>query len=274
MSTGLDNFAFGDTGRQIYEFLWDEFAAWYLEASKARLYGDDAVAAAAARATLVYVVDSSLRLLHPFMPFVTEALWQRFPRDGGSEHALILAQWPRGGTVDADAVARFARCQALVRAVRNARAEYDVAPSKRVPISVFADSVTAADIREEVAALALLAKIDVDQFVVHVEDSNVAGDSQGEGDDEFLHLNIDQGLRAVIPLRDMIDFEKERLRLEKQIGRVQKNLDELRRRLNAPGFAEKAPADIVSAAKKNAGNLDSQLHSLNQRLEAVLRMAR
>lgn len=272
VSAGLDSFSFGDTGRQIYEFLWDEFAAWYVEVSKARLYGDDEEAAACARATLVYVLDTTLRLLHPFMPFVTEALWQRLPRDASGEHALIAAQWPAGGVVDEDAVSRFERCQALLRAVRNARAEYDVAPSKRVPMSVFADAVTAADVRNEMAALALLAKIDVDKFEVHVEADDGGEHGKGE-EEEFLHLNVDRRLRAVIPLRDMMDYEKERVRLEKQIGRVQKDLDGLQRRLSAPGFAEKAPAKIVDAAKENAGNLDSQLQSLQQRLEAVLRMA-
>lgn len=274
VGTGLESLAFGDAGRQIYEFLWDEFADWYVEASKTRLYGSDAEAARVARATLVYTLDTCLRLLHPFMPFVTEALWHRFPRDKSPEAALITAAWPKGGEIDHDAIKRFERIQALIRSIRNARAEYQVVPAKRIPVTVRADEITAHDVEDAQSVIALLAKVDPERLLVESlrpsEPNNEAAvDAES---DECLHLNAAGGLQAVIPMRDMIDYDKERLRLEKQIGRVQKDLDGLRRRLNAPGFAEKAPPHVVSATRTNAGDLDEQLESLTKRLDAVKKM--
>lgn len=272
VDAGLDTLSFGDVGRQIYEFLWDEFADWYVEASKTRLYGKDEVAARQARATLVYVMDTCLRLLHPFMPFVTEALWHRFPRDGSPEQALITAAWPTGGRVDDEAVRRFEKLQALVRSIRNARAEYQVEPGRRIPIDVRAESLTAADVEAEKNVVCALAKLDPGQFEVEIVAENVPKTAEDK-DSAALHLYVADGLEAVIPMRGMIDFEKERKRLEKQSQKLQKDLEGLQRRLSAPGFADKAPAAVVAQTKESAVELDAQLASLNKRLTEVVRMA-
>lgn len=274
VSSSLDSLSFGDAGRQIYEFLWDEFAAWYVEISKARLYNSSNKSteemAATARTTLVYVMDMSIRLLHPLMPFLTEALWQRLPRSAEGEQALITAKWPSRAPCDPEAEARFGRLQALVRAVRNVRAEYDVAPSKRVPVEVYTDSQTAQDIREELQALSLLARIEPSQFIVH-DESGVS--SREEVSDEYSSTIVEQGLRVVLPLRELIDHEKEMARVNKQISKVQKDLDGLTRRLSSPGFTEKAPEAVVKSARENAAKLEEQLQGLNERLVVVSRMA-
>lgn len=273
VDTGLGTLAFGDAGRQIYEFLWDEFADWYLEASKTRLYGEDKEAARQARATLVYVMDTCLRLLHPFMPYVTEALWHRFPRDESPEQALVVATWPKGGSIDEDSVRRFERLQSLVRSIRNARAEYQVEPGRKIPMTIRAESVTASDVQDEKNVLCSLAKLDPDQFEIEVI---VESESTTEGhadDTSALHLYVADGLEAVIPMSGMIDFEKERKRLEKQSQKVQKDLEGLQRRLNAPGFAHKAPPAVVAQTKESAVELDSQLASLTKRLQEVAKLS-
>ena len=115
----LDAYDFGPAGTSIYSFLWDEYADWYIEISKRRIAGGDPAAAAQARRTLVYVLDACLRLLHPFMPFITEEIWQRLPHQGDS---LMIAPWPQLEEqelpVDSAAVAQFEAMQGLVRALR------------------------------------------------------------------------------------------------------------------------------------------------------------
>lgn len=309
VSSGLDTLAFGESARQIHDFLWDEFADWYVETSKTRFWAagaavDGAAAPSAAavarqqadaRATLVYVLDTCLRLLHPFMPYVTEALWQRFPRPAGqAEPALITAAWPAGGPVDADAIRRYERLQALVRSVRNARAEYRVEPSARVPLTVYAAPGVAADVRGEAAMLGLLAKVDVARLVVQdvtdgsldgvggpagaggvAADANGGGGGNGDGAPTAaeVHLVVADGLRAVLPMAGLVDYAKERARLDKRVGKLEADRAGLERRLSAPSFADKAPAAVVAATQAAAAELDEQLGSLRQRLEELRALA-
>lgn len=277
VTEGLENLEFGEVGRRIHDFLWDEFADWYVEASKTRLYGKDANAAEMSRTTLVYVLDSCLRLLHPFMPFVTEALWHRFPRDGSSESALITAAWPHGGHVDHDAICRFDRLQMLIRAVRNARAEYKLDASKRIPLVIHADKQTLQDAQEETAVLALLAKIDADriEFRTHhklaIEQTSQSScpEATDSIDKSVIRLIVAEELDAYLPLKGVLDVEKERGRLEKQLEKVQKDLDGLLKRLNADGFTKKAPAHVVSATRESANGLTEKVGSLMKRIAEV-----
>jgi len=281
VSHDLETFQFGDAGRQIYEFLWDVFAAWYVEIAKSRLYATDmdsnsesVAAALTTRATLVYVVDICLRILHPLMPFVTEALWQRLPRSkhGEGEQALIIAKWPTKAPRDLDAEERFDRIQAFVRSVRNARAEYDVVPSNRIPAVVYADATAAKDIEGEKGAIATLAKINPENFEVHLESNGTDTEAETPGD-QFLNIRVDAGLRVVIPLADLIDYEKERKRLEKQIAKLEKDREGLSRRLGAAGFREKAPENVVRTAVENKEKIEEVLQGLNERLATVIEMA-
>ncbi|KAA8495921.1 Valine--tRNA ligase, chloroplastic/mitochondrial 2 [Porphyridium purpureum] len=276
VTNSLDNYSFGESGRLIQEFLWDEFADWYIEISKTRLASDDfsEQRKMEARCTLLYVFDSCLRLLHPFMPYVTEAVWQRLPHDEQVEEALIIARWPAVdvSVVSANDVAAFQRMQALVRAVRNARAEYQVEPKKRVAVTLqVADKVEAETFRTEVAMLALLARIDPSALTVEVVSNSTDQTQYGSG--EYTQLIVAENLTAYLPLADLIDVEKERARLEKQQAGLEKNLEGLRKRLSAPGFAERAPADVVQQTSKQAQDLESQLAALSARLTELSRFA-
>lgn len=267
VSNGLETLEFGDVGRRIYEFLWDEFADWYVEVSKTRLYGQDEANAKNARATLVYVLDSCLRLLHPFMPYVTEALWQRFPRDRATEAALISATWPAGGSVDHGAIRRFERMQALVRSIRNARAEYQLIPSKQIPLVVRGDAITAADVADEGAMLVMLAKLDPEQLTIEGLTSQTPTDV--EIDKSAIHLIVADGLEAFLPLKGMLDVDKEKARLEKQLGKAEKDREGLLKRLNSPKFASKAPAKVVAETQAVARELDEKVASLVRRIAEV-----
>lgn len=270
---GMEALSFGDAGRQIYEFLWDDFADWYVEASKTRFFDKREEECRQARATLVYVMDTCLRLLHPFMPFVTEAIWHRFPRDGSPEQALIIAQWPSGGSIDHDALRRFERLQSLIRCLRNARAEYDVDHGRRIPLTIRTDSVTGTDVDVEKGMLFLMSKVDPDNYKIEIVERADSLGSQNSSDDESLHLFVDDILECVLPMQSMIDYEKERNRLEKQSTKLQKDLDGLNKKLSAPDFAKKAPPAIVAKVKTSATELDAQLASLTKRLSEIEKLA-
>ncbi|ONM27890.1 Valine--tRNA ligase chloroplastic/mitochondrial 2 [Zea mays] len=146
VSRSYDKFFFGDAAREIYDYFWGDFADWYIEASKTRLYhSSDKIAAATAQSVLVYVFENILKLLHPFMPFVTEELWQAFPY---RKQALMVTPWPTTDLPkDLRSIKRFQNLQSLIRGIRNVRAEYSVEPAKRISASV----VATADVLEYVS---------------------------------------------------------------------------------------------------------------------------
>lgn len=193
----------------IYSFLWDEYADWYIEISKKRI-GAGGASAMEARRTLVYVLDSCLRLLHPFMPYVTEELWQRIPHAGPS---LMVAQWPQLDDTplptDARAEGEFSSLQSLVRSVRNARAEYRVEPGKLIAATVVAGEEPLRMLQAEGEAIAMLARIAPSQL-------EFALPSDPQPEEGVVRLVADESVEAVLPLKEMVNAAKERARLGKQ----------------------------------------------------------
>ena len=162
VTNDLETYNFGEAGRRIYEFLWDEYADWYIEISKIRMR--DPVQAKISRRVLVYVWDSCLKLLHPFMPFLTETLWQLSPHKGDS---IMIADWPQTDSIklasDNNAINGFKSLQALVRSIRNARAEYNVEAGKKIGalIRIGSNVGTLKDsISNDLPILGLLARLD------------------------------------------------------------------------------------------------------------------
>ena len=259
----LESYDFGPAGQSIYAFLWDEYADWYIEISKRRIGSTDAAAAAKARRTLVYVLDSCLRLLHPFMPFVTEELWQRLPHAGES---LMISRWPQMEedgplATDARAVAHFESAQALVRSVRNARAEYKVEPAKKIGATVVAPAELAAEIEAEADALAFLARVAPDSFRVT--------SGAAEAEEAAVQLVVEDGLMAYLPLAEMVDAKKERARLGKQRTKLSADLEKLEKRLSSPGFAEKAPPHILQKTQGEVAELNEKLTAVAAALEQL-----
>lgn len=263
VTTALEAYSFGDAGRQIYEFLWDEYADWYIEVSKTRMRGtDDPAKAVASRRVLVYVWDTCLRLLHPFMPFLTEALWQQVPHHGQS---IMMVDWPQTDgaaalATDTNAEGGFKSFQALIRAVRNTRAEYNVEPGKKIAaiVRVGGSNSPSAPIleellRTEVAAMSMLARLDEAALVVQGAsyDASVLG--------QTVHLVVEEGLEAFLPMTDMIDYDKERSRLGKQAEKLRKDIGGLESRLSSKGFADKAPAEVVAEVRAKLAEQKEQL---------------
>ena len=253
----LEAFNFGEAGRQIYEFIWDEFADWYIEISKTRS-GDEG---RAARRTLVYVWDSCLRLLHPFMPFITEVLWQVAPHRGSS---LMLAEWPLMATaaalpVDAAAVADFESIRSVVRSVRNARAEYNVEAGKKIAAVVrIASPHLRAQLSSERAALCLLAKIDDAQLLIETPSASSTPPAGA------VHLVVQEGLEIFLPTSGMVDYAKEIVRLTRQAEKLQKDVATLEARLASPGYLDKAPEKLVAEVRATIADKREQVATIER----------
>lgn len=264
VTTDYERFFFNEAGRAIYDFFWSDFADWYIEASKTRLYkNEDTTSLSRAQAVLSYVFETVLRLLHPFMPFVTEELWQGMPHEG---EALIVSPWPQcSRPKDSKALQDFDSLQALVRSIRNARAEYSVEPAKRISAYIVASPANQPFIEEEKAVLVSLSRLDLDGCYI-------VSSPPGEAD-QAVHLIIAEGLEAYLPLADMVDIGKEVERLQKQAAKLQADFDSNTKRLSSSKFVEKAPAAVVQGVRDQAKEAEEKLQIINSRLELLNAMA-
>jgi valyl-tRNA synthetase len=225
-------------------FTWDELAAWYLESVKGRIAGEhaDTPDGEVARAVLTHCFDQALRLLHPIVPFITEALWQRFPGRVPGEF-LARAAWPTLRTGDAGAtdlrVTEFDLVRAAVDGVRRVRSDYTVSPSAWVDAVVVAAAETRPVFEQEAALVGRLARARVS-----------VTDVSPNGGGGAAHVVVGRGAELVIPLGGLVDVEKECAKLEKELAELDKQLGALRGRLGNDGFVSRAPAQVVEAERQ------------------------
>ena len=253
----FQGYQYGEAGRQIYEFFWGDFADWYVEAAKLQLNQGGQVALNTA-SNLVRVLDTSLRLLHPFTPFITEELWghlkgavQQSPlanRLGDWPEALIIAPWPTARPEEgweAGKLADFALVQEVVRSIRNLRSEKNVKPGRRIP-AILVSSVAAPILRAQAATIAALAGLDAARLEIL---ESVPAKPQG-------HIGLVIGsIEIFLPLAGMVDASEQRMRLEKDLAETQSQIERLQNLL-AGSFAEKAPSAVVQKERdKLAGFL-------------------
>jgi len=256
----VDSWQLGEAGRQLYDFLWNEYCDWYIEAAKVRLYEGTPAEAASTRQVLVFVLEESLRLLHPYMPFVTETIWQNLPALGGTEaagtRALIATAWPTiDGWADSKADDAFARIQDAVRAIRNARSEYNVEPSRRIAAQFSAGEYTAV-LRENIAIVTSLARLDSAEVLV-------AEELPAPEKASTLALT---GMTIYLPMAGLVDLAAERTRLQKEIDNLDNQLNKIAGLLNNPGFVNKAPANVIEREKGRQTELQEKREQLALRL--------
>jgi len=268
----IERYQLGEAGRKVYEFLWDDFADWYIEASKTRLYegagGGDERAAEQSKKVLVYVLDRALRILHPYMPFVTEMLWHHLPKkemkQGQAAHSLMLSDWPMlEGEVlfqDDAAVKEFETFQMVVKSVRNARAEYKVEQGAKVPADIIVGEGGWGELFEkERNALVLLARLEGEQVRILQSGSAEAEAVCGGSEGEMVRLVVQDGIEVYLPMSGLIDKDKELERLTRQEGKLRTESEKLRGRLEGKGFVDKAPEKVVEKAREELRELESQL---------------
>ncbi len=251
----FQEFQYGEAGRHIYDFLWSEYCDWYLEIAKIALYGEDEAAKERTRRVLVYVLEKALRLLHPYMPFVTEAIWQQLPHEGES---IMLAPWPEAGPRDEAAEEDFTRIRDLIRAIRNVRAEYGVEPGKRIPAIVAAGERMAL-VESMRDVLVQLARLDPDALTVaeHVEAPDLAA------------TVVEGGITVHLPLAGMIDLEAERRRLQKELENIRKQIARSEGLLANANFVEKAPEHVVNREREKLAKLREDEAKIAARLKVL-----
>jgi valyl-tRNA synthetase len=260
----MSEYGFGDASQILYEALWSEYCDWGVELAKIRL-GDEALSPAERDATwwtLVDVLDTYLRLLHPIMPFITEAIWERLPHGEGDPELLIVADWPVVGAEaqDRDAEAEVAAWIDLVRAVRNARAEARIEPAAWLPVDVFvpdALAATFAALRPAIERLARARPLERTESIASTRQRVEGGLSVIAGDLEAV-------VRPVA--NDAAQEERDRARLERELAEAQGMLAAARARLANEAFTSKAPAAVVEGVRARAGELEELVARLAERL--------
>jgi valyl-tRNA synthetase len=255
----IENYNFGEAGRQLYEFFWSEYADWYIEIAKIRLYGTDSRAQATARRVLVYVLDRTLRMLHPFIPFVTEAAWQHLPHDG---EALIVADWPTESHTlpDEEAEAHMALLMELIRTIRNIRSEYNVEPGKRIPAHIAAGEHLPV-LKKHAEIVAALGRLDEQALRMEA--------SLPKKPDGCIAQVISGGVEVHLPLAGMIDLDAERSRAQKELAQLEGWIAASKAKLNNKGFTEKAPPAVVAKERDKLADLELQAAKVQQRLQGL-----
>ena len=250
----LRKFEMGEAARQVYDFVWGEFADWYIEIAKVRARSGDA-SAASPLPVLAYVLDRSLRLLHPFMPFVTEEIWQNLAsRVGGIDgEALIVAAYPRGesGYHDAAAEREMATLIDVVRALRNIRAEKKVEPGKFIEAYAVADG----------ARLVLETGAPYIETLARVRPLHVVA-SPDDAPREQVATAVLEGVTAVVPLAGLFDVAAERARLEKLIAEAEADAARIEAKLGNEQFRAKAPPKIIATEEERLASVRHRLEGL------------
>ncbi len=263
----MDGFNYGEAGRQAYDFLWSVFADWYIEAAKVQL-NESADRAFVTLAVLQQVLDNGLRLLHPFIPFVTEETWQQLKAafvqaglaiapEGGWPEALIIADWPEAeklAETDSAVAADFGRIQDLVSHIRSARSDNKVPPSKRIAATIVAGN-KAEFAQSQAAVIAALARIDSD---------NLSIVASGEAPDDAVALTLGD-YSVYLPLAGMVDLDKEKERLEKESAEMAQEIKRLTGLLKSP-FAQKAPEAVVQKERDKLALLEKSSAEIAERL--------
>ncbi len=261
-ATGLiDAYQFSEAGRLVHDFFWGEFCDWYLEIGKVAIYGRDEAAARSVRKVLAYVLERSLRLLHPFMPFVTETVWQILKKAVGKTdwaEALIVTPWPASGGRDVAAEATMASVIELVRGIRNVRAEYHVEPAKR-PKAILTAGKMASEVEEMLPVIAFLGRLDT-------EVSQVVAETEPPAKSVAV---VSGDLVAYLPLAGMVNLEAERKRLAKEMGQAQKAIQRSEGLLSNKGFTERAPEEVVQREREKLAALKEKTGKLREHLRML-----
>ena len=253
VTDSLEKFELGLAVQKLYDFIWDVFCDWYIEIAKIRLNGECATAKATVKAVLVYVMSNTLKLLHPFMPFITEEIWQTLPHDGES---IMISQWP----VFSNELSfkaeenEMERVMTAIKAVRNRRAEMNVPPSKKAKI--FIETVYENTFSEGA------------NFFVRLASASEVEIVKGYENDEAVAI-ITEDARLFIPMDELVDFKAELERLEKEKASVLKEIAFVSGKLNNAGFVAKAPEAVVNEQREKLAKYNEKLAMLEESIAKI-----
>lgn len=254
VTSNMDNFELNVAAQKVYDFIWTEFCDWYIEMAKPRLYGDDESAKANVKAILVRVLGDSMKLLHPFMPFITEELYQSLPN---AEETIMRASWPKY-TNDfqfAEEAEEMEGVMDVIRSIRNLRAEMNVPPARRTAVYMVTPAENAPAF--EMARAYLMKLAGAENVIVQQDKSGIPKGA--------VNAVCAMG-EAFIPLDQLIDIDKEIERVNKEINRMKGEVARAEGKLGNPGFVAKAPEKVINEEKNKLDVAKDMLAKLEHRL--------
>lgn len=253
----MDKFDLGIAAQKIYDFAWTEYCDWYIEIVKPRLYGDDVEAKKAALYTLTYVLEIILKLLHPYMPFITEEIYTYLPTVEGS---IVIANWPHYKEEDNMASEEEMMELAMdgIRNIRNARAEMDVPPSKKAKVIIVPTEEKKSAVESTKEYFVTLASASMVEIA----------DNENNIPEDAVSVVIN-GAKIFIPLDELVDFEKEKERLTKEKAKLEGEIKRVNGKLSNQGFLAKAPESLVNEEKAKKEKFEEMMKSVLERLENI-----
>ena len=261
VTENMDRYELGVAAQKVYDFIWDDYCDWYIELTKTRLQGEDEDGKIRAQQVLCYVLTETLKLLHPFMPFITEEIWQALPHEGDY---LMLQQWPehRAGLDFPEEEKAMELIMDAIRGVRARRAEMNVPPSKKAQLTV---STLERDVFTQ--GIPFLKRL------AYASDVTVVGVADAGSDEAMTAQGMvtvtTHAARIFMPLAELVDLEKEKARIQKELDKNRKELDKLETKLQNPGFVNKAPAQVVEAEQERAEKLRALIAKLEESAAAL-----
>lgn len=267
ITDSLDKFELGLAAQRVYDLIWNEYCDWYIELIKSRLYGTDEEDKKTARFVLQKVLKDLLKLLHPFMPFITEEIYGYLPKDPATKDnpnsLLIRAQWPvYDPEMDyGEAVYRIETAMEIIKAVRNIRAEADAAPGRKLTMEIRTSAL--ADVIPEIQSYI--------RNMANITDIKVIPADATAADDAMTAAVKDAEI--LIPLQDLVDFDEEIKRLEKEQTRLQSEVERVEKKLANKGFVNKAPEKVVQEEREKGEKYRDMLETVEKRLSVMKKQA-
>ncbi|MBI4777722.1 valine--tRNA ligase [Candidatus Desantisbacteria bacterium] len=262
VTQGLESFNFAEASLVVYHFVWHEYCDWYLELIKPRLRQDDET-----RKTAQYLIattfESILKLLHPFMPFITEDLWQRLPGQTTDDlrqgQTIMLSKWPKSGLINQKPVIDMELVMEVVSSIRNIRSTMNIGLKIVLPVIMVRHSLeeTADVLKSCIEYIKRLGNIETVIFDPEAEKPHASA------------VVVAKGMEIYIPLEGLIDIEKEKMRLGKQIEEIMQALNNVQAKLNNPGFVDKAPQEVVDKVREQEGLFEAKKRSLEENLRML-----
>lgn len=253
----LDKYELGLAADKVYDFVWNQYCDWYIELSKKRLWSEDDEEKRTVQKVLLKVLKDTLKLLHPFMPFITEEIWSHLP---GTKTDLIISEWPTVNDkfANKEQEKSMELIMSAIRNVRNVRTEMDVKPSKKARIIVLAN--------EDITKLFI---DNSDYFEALASASEVVAETNKENIPEDAIAVVSEGSELFLPLADLVDFAKEIERLEKEKSKLEGEVTRVVKKLSNEGFVSKAPDKLINAEKEKQMKYQGMLDNVIERIEAM-----
>ncbi len=255
----MDNYYFNQYAQSIYQFLWHEYCDWYLEMIKADFYGEDGKAGALAKTVAAYVLEKILILLHPIMPFITEELWHKLPHTEGSIMHATFPE-PQNERIDPEAEEQMETIMGIINAVRNIRGEMNVPPAVKVEVVCFCDRDADIALLQEhertITELGRVSKLTVARAGRMEKPKYAAG-------------AVVRNTEVFVVLKDILDFDSESKRLQKEIGKLEKEYGMTQRKLTNEDFLQKAPPDVIEKEREKGARLGEKIEKLRRRSEVI-----